>query len=177
MRQGGRDQRTCALQPSNPFVSIWRGPGSTRTPRVGRSICCGPTAGTWSGRGDDLRRPRYWCGGLRQRDRGRGSPFLQLSVLKRNPLAAIWIRRNCIYLCKEAGITLSLTSEPPDQLLASTEVCAGTSSISSKCTWQISFFGAPRFLYEPDFYPTGEDINRHGRGCSGDGYSNGRSTP
>jgi peptide/nickel transport system substrate-binding protein len=73
---------------------------------------------------------------------------------------------------KEAGITLSLRSEPPDQLLASTEVCAGTSAISSKCTWQISFFGAPRFLYEPDFYPTGEDIYATDAADSGDGYSN-----
>jgi peptide/nickel transport system substrate-binding protein len=73
---------------------------------------------------------------------------------------------------KQVGITLSVKSQPPNQLLASTEVCAGTSSVSSKCDWQISFFGAPRFLYEPDFYPTGEDIYATDAADSGDGYSN-----
>ncbi len=36
----------------------------------------------------------------------------------------------------------------------------------------MAFLVAPRFLYEPDFYPTGEDIYAPKAADSGDGYSN-----
>jgi peptide/nickel transport system substrate-binding protein len=71
----------------------------------------------------------------------------------------------------QAGITLMLSSTPLNQLLADTTVCAGTETISSRCTWQINYLVSPRFLYEPDFYPSGEDIYATGAADSGDGYS------
>lgn len=71
-----------------------------------------------------------------------------------------------------AGIGLQPSSMPIDTMLPIVTACAGTESISSKCTWQMAYFGAPRFLYEPDYYPTGEDIYATGAADSGDGYSN-----
>jgi peptide/nickel transport system substrate-binding protein len=72
----------------------------------------------------------------------------------------------------QAGVTLTLASTPLNQLLANTTVCAGTETISPNCTWQINYLVSPRFLYEPDFYPTGEDIYATRAADSGDGYSN-----
>ncbi len=72
---------------------------------------------------------------------------------------------------RAAGIDLQLSSSPIDTLLPIVTECAGTETISSKCNWQMAYFGAPRFLYEPDFYPTGEDIYATGAADSGDGYS------
>jgi peptide/nickel transport system substrate-binding protein len=72
----------------------------------------------------------------------------------------------------KAGVTLTLSSTPLNQLLANTTACAGSQTISSTCTWQINYLVSPRFLYEPDFYPSGEDIYATGAADSGDGYSN-----
>ncbi len=72
----------------------------------------------------------------------------------------------------EAGIDLSLSSEPLNALLPIATQCAGMTQASSKCSWDMVYFGAPRFLYEPDYYPTGEDIYATGAADSGDGYSN-----
>jgi peptide/nickel transport system substrate-binding protein len=72
----------------------------------------------------------------------------------------------------EAGIVLSLSSEPLNALLPIATQCAGMTQMASKCSWDMVYFGAPRFLYEPDYYPTGEDIYATGAADSGDGYSN-----
>lgn len=73
---------------------------------------------------------------------------------------------------REAGIGLQLSSEPINTLLPAATECAGLTSPSSKCTWDMVYFGAPRFLYEPDYYPSGEDIYVTGAADSGDGFSN-----
>lgn len=73
---------------------------------------------------------------------------------------------------RAAGITLQLASSPISSLLPLATECAGSEVVSSKCTWQFAYFGAPRFLYEPDFYPTGEDIYATAAADSGDGFSN-----
>jgi len=73
-----------------------------------------------------------------------------------------------------AGVHLVVSSEPINTLLPIATECAGMTAPSSKCTWDMIYFGAPRFLYEPDYYPTGEDIYVTGAADSGDGFSNPR---
>jgi len=71
-----------------------------------------------------------------------------------------------------AGIDLNLTSGPVNTLVGDSLACAGTDVISSKCSWQMFYSGAPSWYYEPDFYPTGGENFGTDAAYNGQGYSN-----
>jgi peptide/nickel transport system substrate-binding protein len=71
-----------------------------------------------------------------------------------------------------AGIDLTLTSGPVNNLVGESLTCAGTHTISSKCSWQMFYAGAPSWYYEPDFYPTGDENFATDAAYNGQGYSN-----
>jgi peptide/nickel transport system substrate-binding protein len=68
----------------------------------------------------------------------------------------------------QAGIVIKPVSKT--QNIIGTEVVPCSSSSPAGCTWQAALYGG--WVYEPDYYPTGEGLFATGAGSNTFGYSN-----
>ncbi|MCQ9163158.1 MULTISPECIES: ABC transporter substrate-binding protein [unclassified Arthrobacter] len=66
----------------------------------------------------------------------------------------------------QVGITLNISSEPFNKVIAAASPCSGKT-----CTWQMANWGGG-WVYLPDYYPTGEELWQTGAGSNSGSYSN-----
>jgi peptide/nickel transport system substrate-binding protein len=72
-------------------------------------------------------------------------------------------------MASQVGIKIDLSSAPANSVIGDISVCTPT---QPSCSWQLLDWGSPGWTYDPDYYPSGEDLFLTGSAENDGSYSN-----